>query len=113
MNDTHKRRYAARTLASAAALLAATTAAAQTGAVPVLAGRYLAANCANCHGTHGKSAGSMPSLAGLQRAYLIEQMRLFRDGKRDATIMQQLAKGYSDEQIEAVAEHFARQQSAR
>lgn len=70
--------------------------------------RYLAANCANCHGTQGKSAGAMPSLAGQPAAYLGEQMRAFRDGKRPATIMHQLAKGYTDEQIDALAGYFSR-----
>jgi len=70
---------------------------------------YLAANCANCHGTQGRSAGAMPSLAGQKKEFLAEQMRAFRDGKRAATIMHQLAKGYSDAQIDLLAEHFARQ----
>jgi cytochrome subunit of sulfide dehydrogenase len=71
--------------------------------------RYVAANCANCHGTLGRSSGAMPSLAGLQKPYFVEQMRLFRDGKRPATIMHQIAKGYSEEQIDALADFFARQ----
>jgi cytochrome c553 len=71
--------------------------------------RYLAANCANCHGTLGQSSGAMPSLAGLQTPYFVEQMRLFREGKRQATIMHQIAKGYSDPQIEQLAEYYARQ----
>ena len=70
--------------------------------------RYLAANCANCHGTAGKTAGAMPSLAGQPANYLSEQMRAFRDGRRPATIMHQLAKGYTDEQIDALAGHFSR-----
>jgi len=77
------------------------------------AGRYVAANCANCHGTLGIAKGAMPSLAGLKREYIVEQMRAFRDGKRPATLMHQLAKGYTDPQIEAVAEFFARQPAAR
>ena len=36
-------------------------------------------------------------------------MREFRDGKRAATVMHQIAKGYSDAQIDAIAEQFARQ----
>ena len=55
----------------------------------------------------------MPNLAGQQKTYIIEQMRAFRDGKRPATIMHQLAKGYTDPQIEAIAEFFSRQKSAR
>lgn len=75
---------------------------------PADAVRYLAANCANCHGTLGKSVGSMPSLAGQPAPYISEQMRAFRDGKRPATIMHQLAKGYTDEQIDALAGYFSR-----
>jgi len=55
----------------------------------------------------------MPSLAGQKPEYIVEQMRAFRDGKRPATIMHQLAKGYSDAQIESVAAFFARQPAAR
>ena len=73
--------------------------------------RYLAANCANCHGTDGRAAGGagMPGLAGLSAAYFIEQMNAFRNGSRQATIMHQLAKGYTDTQIVAMAQYFAAQ----
>ena len=71
--------------------------------------RYLAANCSNCHGTTGRSESAIPSLAGLQKPYFVEQMRLFREGKRPATLMQQISKGYSDQQIEALADYYARQ----
>lgn len=75
--------------------------------------RYLAANCANCHGTNGTAQGSMPSLAGQQKTYIAEQMRAFRDGKRAATVMHQLSKGYTDQQVELIADHFSRQSPAR
>src|SRR5262245_61200892 len=71
--------------------------------------RVLAANCANCHGTMGRASGAMPSLAGVGKDYFVEQMRAFRDGKRPATVMHQLAQGYSDEEIAGLAEFFARQ----
>ncbi len=74
--------------------------------------RYLAGNCANCHGTTGNAQGSMPSLAGQQKSFIVEQMKAFRDGKRPATIMHQLSKGYSDQQIELIADHFSRQKPA-
>ena len=70
--------------------------------------RYLAANCSNCHGTTGRSDSAIPSLAGLQKPYFVEQMRLFREGRRPATLMQQISKGYSDQQIEALADYYAR-----
>ena len=88
--------------AAIAATLAAGPAAAQD------AGRYLAGNCANCHGTDGVSAGGMPSLAGQPKAYMVGQMQEFKAGKRPATIMHQLSKGYTDQQIEMLAEFFSR-----
>ena len=76
--------------------------------------RYLAANCANCHGTDGRAtnAAEMPALAGMARGRFIEQMTAFRDGTRAATIMHQLARGYSDEQIARLADYFAAQKGA-
>jgi len=73
--------------------------------------RYLASNCANCHGTEGRSAGGggMPGLAGLSRAYFLEQMNAFRSGARQATVMHQIAKGYTDEQIAQLADFFSKQ----
>ena len=75
------------------------------------AARGLAATCANCHGTDGKAVAGQPmaSLAGLPEAHIVEQMKAFRDGKRPATVMHQIAKGYSDEQIAALAAYFAAQ----
>jgi cytochrome c553 len=81
-------------------------------AVPANAA-YLAANCANCHGTTGNAKGAMPSLAGQPKSYIVDQMKAFRDGKRPATIMHQLAKGYTDPQIEAIADHLSRQAAGR
>jgi cytochrome c553 len=72
---------------------------------------YLAANCANCHGSKGQAVGGMPSLAGQSRDYLVKQMQDFRDGKRPATIMHQLSKGYTDEQIALMADFFSKQKA--
>jgi len=73
-------------------------------------GRDLAAACAICHGTDGWSAGGrLPHLAGQPKEYLVKQMRDFRDGNRPATIMTQIAKGYTDEQYELIAAFFASQ----
>ncbi len=74
--------------------------------------RSWAATCANCHGTDGKSVAvdsGLQRLAGLDKAYLVEQLNAFRDGKRPATVMHQLAKGYTPAQIEAIAAYFAAQ----
>ncbi|NBW78664.1 MAG: cytochrome C [Betaproteobacteria bacterium] len=71
--------------------------------------RALAATCANCHGPEGRvTAGSaVPGLAGLPSAYTVTQMKAFKDGSRPATVMHQITKGYSDAQIQSVADYFA------
>ena len=73
--------------------------------------KSLAATCANCHGTNGKATegSSVVSLAGLDKAYTIAQMKAFKTGTRTATVMHQLSKGYSDAQIEVLATYFAAQ----
>ena len=74
-------------------------------------GRLVAATCANCHGTDGRSRGDIPGLAGRDQGELVRLVRDFRDGKRRSTVMQQLAKGYSDADIEAAAAYFAAQKA--
>jgi len=90
----------------------ADTAFAQTNAgKDALFVKSLAATCANCHGTNGRSVegSSVVSIAGLDKTYMIAQMKAFKDGTRPATIMHQLSKGYSDAQIETLATYFAAQ----
>jgi sulfide dehydrogenase cytochrome subunit len=72
--------------------------------------RNLAAPCAICHGTDGRAATKdVIPLAGLPREHLATQMRAFRDGQRPATVMHQIAKGYTDAQIDAMAAWFSAQ----
>jgi cytochrome c553 len=94
-------------LLAAAAAVAAPGAAAQAGD-PNLA-RNLAATCANCHGTGGFSVGEVESLGGKPKDELVRKMQDFKTGTRPATVMHQLAKGYTDEQIELVSSWFAAQ----
>jgi cytochrome c553 len=70
-------------------------------------GRNLAAACASCHGS--TVTGGIPSLAGKDPAELLRIMQDFRSGKRQATVMQQLARGYTDEQVQAIAAYLATQ----
>ncbi len=92
-----------------AAAIAAAPAAAQTAIA--LRTQALAATCANCHGTEGRAVANspVPGLAGSAAPYFIEQMKAFKSGARPATVMHQLAKGYSDAQIEQLAAYFAAQ----
>ncbi len=96
-------------LPAAVIILGATYATAQSSDSSV--GRGLAATCANCHGTNGVSVGEVESLAGKPREEIVRKMQEFKSGARPATIMHQLAKGYTDEQIELVAAWFAAQKA--
>jgi cytochrome subunit of sulfide dehydrogenase len=80
-----------------------------TPATAPTAARYLAANCANCHGTDGKASQGGFNLAGLPRDYIVAQMAAFKSGARQATIMHQISKGYTDAQIAAMADYFSKQ----
>lgn len=79
-------------------------------APPVSAGERLAATCTACHGTRGNTVGTaLPPLAGQPEATLLASLKAFKDGSRPATIMTQLAKGYTDEQLAQIAAWFAAQ----
>jgi len=104
-----------RTLASALTglLLALTTLSAQAQAAgrpapEALNQRALAATCAHCHGTDGRAVEGEATirLAGLPADYLLTQLMAFRSGQRPATIMHQITKGYSQEQLESLAKYF-------
>ena len=71
--------------------------------------RNLAATCANCHGTNGQAVGDMRPLAGVPAERIIAMMSEYKAGTLTATIMHQIAKGYSDEQIRLIATYFAAQ----
>lgn len=103
----------------AAVLFAATPALAQQPAPPEFAPsnlspsgvRALAANCAACHGTNGKAApgSTVPGLAGQPKEAFVTAMVQFKEGKRPATLMHQIAKGYTDAEIAALADYFSKQ----
>ncbi len=94
-----------------AAALAALSPHARPQDAQALRTHALAATCANCHGTNGRAIeGSVvPGLAGQQASFIVEQMNAFKAGTRQATVMHQLAKGYTDVQIQQLAAYFAAQ----
>jgi cytochrome c553 len=91
-------------LATAAALAPAAALAQDS-----LLARNLAATCANCHGTNGQARGEMKVLAGQPADQIIAAVAGYKSGAVPATVMQQIAKGYTDEQIQRVAAYFAAQ----
>lgn len=73
-------------------------------------GRALALTCAGCHGTDGSSAGpSSPSIAGMDPEVFVDAMRDYRNDARPSTIMNRIARGYTEAQFVAMADFFARQ----
>lgn len=70
----------------------------------------LANTCAGCHGTQGASVGpASPSIAGMEKENFIETMEGFQEGKIYSTIMGRIAKGYTEDEIKAMAGYFAAQ----
>ena len=71
--------------------------------------RSLAGQCAQCHGTDGRAlpGAEVPGLAGMPAGNFAEQMKAFRSGSRTSSVMQQLAKGFSDAQVDQLARYFA------
>jgi sulfide dehydrogenase cytochrome subunit len=69
----------------------------------------LAGTCANCHGTDGRATGAIPSLAGRPASTLEALLRAYKSDSPPpgTTVMNRLAKGYSDEELAALARHFA------
>ena len=85
-------------------------ASAQLMAAP--SGSMLGNTCAGCHGTNGISTGpAAPTIAGNSATYLNDVMQMYKDGTRHGTIMQRIAKGYSDEEIKAIAEFYSKKPS--
>ena len=72
-------------------------------------GRNLAATCANCHGTNGQARGDSKSLAGVSAEKITAALADYKSGAQPATIMHQIAKGYTDDQIKLIAAFFAAQ----
>lgn len=73
------------------------------------AGRDLAASCAMCHGTDGRSVGGYEPLAGMAKADIVRKLTGFRSGATPATVMHQISKGYTDTEIQLIAEYFSAQ----
>ena len=72
-------------------------------------GRNLAATCTQCHGTDGRSVGVTVALAGMPKEQLVQTMKAFKSGARPATVMHQLSKGYTEQQVELIGEYFSKQ----
>ncbi len=72
------------------------------------AGKAKAATCAGCHGAAGVSANPLwPNLAGQKEAYMVKQLKAFREGTRADPMMSPMAKPLSDADIDNLAAYFS------
>jgi cytochrome subunit of sulfide dehydrogenase len=80
-------------------------------AAPVLAvdPQTLAVSCSGCHTNSPKLNTAIPRIRGRPAAVIVEAMHSFRSGRRPATVMDRIAKGFTDDEIKQMAEYFSGQ----
>ena len=96
---------------SALCLVGAVGAAQAAGQPDPNLARNLAATCANCHGTNGHAVkgSGMDALAGMEKAKILQKLADYKSGDKPASIMHQIAKGYTEAQLDLIAGYFAAQ----
>jgi len=105
------------TLVRAASALAAAACIAPAAAQPARTTDELqvalwASACMACHGTDGLAEGAGMTIGGRQEQELYGYLIAFKIGQRPATIMQQHAKGYSDDELRRIARYFSQVKGA-
>jgi cytochrome c553 len=68
-----------------------------------------AASCSGCHPSSAPVTSPVPRLAGMDRAAIVKAMQDFRSGQRAGTVMDRISKGFSDDEIQAIAAWYAAQ----
>lgn len=92
------------------ALLLGTTPLMAANDKPIATGSAMAWQCAPCHGTNGQEfLEAMPPLAGMPAKQFIKAMTAYREGTRPAVVMDRVARGFTDEEIKAMAVWFEKQ----
>ena len=87
----------------AATMLATAPAVAQSSAPPG------AASCSGCHPPANADGIAIPPLHGREAADIIKLMQDFRTGQAPSTVMDRLAKGFTDDEVKTIAAWFAAQ----
>ena len=66
-----------------------------------------AKSCITCHGRDGiGTSPGFPNLAGQKSIYMMEQLTLYRDGKRQSDVMSIAAAKLTDSEIRAIAVYY-------
>lgn len=83
------------------------TAHAQSKDPAVFQAEVWAASCMACHGPDGRAEGTGLAIGGRPAKDLLDKLLGYKSGQLKGTIMQQHAKGYSDEELARIADHFS------
>jgi cytochrome subunit of sulfide dehydrogenase len=68
-----------------------------------------AASCTGCHATNTNVETNVPRIAGRGAAEIVAAMEAFRSGQKPATVMDRIAKGFTEAEIRAVADWLSQQ----
>ena len=90
-----------------AAVLMVSGSAYADGAMPMAPANLLASNCFSCHGMEGRSSGITEDIYGMPAEKFTKALAGFKSGEKESTVMQRISKGYSDDEIKAMAGYFA------
>ena len=95
-------------LATASALILAASANVAIAAGDAGKGKAKAATCTACHGAKGISAvPTYPNLAGQKEAYVIKQLKAFKDKSRKDPTMNAMAAPLSEADMANIAAFYA------
>ena len=72
-----------------------------------------AVSCSGCHPASAAGKTPVPPIIGRKPDEIIAAMLAFRSGERPTTVMGRIAKGFSDDEIRAIAVWLAAQQEKR
>lgn len=70
--------------------------------------RILAGNCSTCHGPQGEGYEVIPNIGGLDKEEIIKLLKGFKSGMETAAIMDRHAPGYTQQEIEQLADYFSK-----
>jgi cytochrome subunit of sulfide dehydrogenase len=68
-----------------------------------------AAACSGCHPASTRVTSPVPRLIGLDRTAIVRAMQDFRSGTRGGTVMDRIAKGFTEAEVQAIAAWYATQ----
>lgn len=75
---------------------------------PPITGKMAGDNCSACHGTQGRQFNeAIPPIAGIPKDIFIKLMKDFKAGKEKTIVMHHVARAFSDEEIERMADYFS------